>query len=169
MAKTTIEIVENEHLTLVDGQTGEVLSDESKEKKTTKTVHNNEPPYIKIYITDMLYLSDMPTSLNSLMYSLLKRAKYANEGLRVDLSGLIKKEISKECGWTKIQTLDNALLKLTKGKILRRLGSGAYQFNPYLFGKGDWKDIDNIRVDWHYDEINGRTVQTYINYRKKTN
>lgn len=94
---------------------------------------------------DMLYLSDMPTVLNSLMYSLLKRAKYANEGLRVDLSGLIKKEIiSKECGWM-------------KRKILKRLRSGAYQFNPYFFGKGDWKDIDNIRVNWHYDEINGRT------------
>ena len=29
---------------------------------------------------------------------------------------------------------------------MRRLGVGTYQFNPSLFGKGEWSDIYNIRA-----------------------
>ena len=168
MSKTTIELKELETFETVDGQTGEIAGIEKKEKITLKTVHKPEPPYIKIYIADMLYLSDIPKGLSPLVYSLLKRTNFADSGLRVDLTGYVKKEILAECKWAKMQSLNNALVALTKGKIIKRLGTGSYQFNPFWFGRGNWKDIDNIRVNWYYDDVHGRTFQTHFNYRKET-
>ena len=38
------------------------------------------------------------------------------------------------------------------GKILYRVGTGAYNFNPYLFGKGDWQDVSRLRLEVNYNE-----------------
>lgn len=162
MPKTTIEY--HGLYKKVDGQ-GEVL--ELEEQESTKTIHKQEPPYIKLYIEDMLYMADMPKSLSGLTYSLLKRARYAKEGLRVDVSTYVKHEILAECGYEKLQSLTNALGKLCKGEIIRRLGTGTYQLNPWLFGRGEWKDIDNIRATWNYS-LKGRTFAVAVTYKDGT-
>ena len=33
---------------------------------------------------------------------------------------------------------------------MRRLDLGMYQFNPFFFGRGAWKDIANIRATFDY-------------------
>lgn len=164
MPKTTIEYQAVREQ--VDTQTGEVVQMEIS--TDTRTIHKTEPPYIKLYIEDMLYTKDMPKSLSGLTYSLLKRARYAKEGLRVDVSTYVKHEILAECGYEKLQSLTNALGKLCKGNIIRRLGSGTYQLNPYLFGRGEWKDIDNIRATWDYNAIKGRTFAVALTYKDGT-
>lgn len=133
----------------------------------TRTLVKQEPGYIKLYIEDMLYISDMPKKLSGLTWALLKRATYADaeEGLCVSLNSYVKEKILKEMDLQKMQSLNNSISKLCKGGILKRLGSGTYQFNPYLFGKGEWKDISNIRVTWDYNEMKNRTFQTYFAYK----
>ena len=32
---------------------------------------------------------------------------------------------------------------------MTRIKTGLYQFNPFLFGKGDWKDISKIRTTYN--------------------
>lgn len=155
--------------TIADGQTGELL--ERQTEIHTKTIHRNEPPFIKLYLEDILYMSDMPKAYSSVVYRLLNYTTYANtkNGLCVILNPYVKKEILKECGWDNMRSLNNALTKLVKGGILKRLGEGTYQFNPYLFGKGEWKDIDNIRVEWDYNAIKGKSFNTVISYKKEDN
>lgn len=164
MPKTTIEY--QAERAVIDGQTGEIL--ELEQSQGTKTIHKQEPPYIKLYIEDMLYMADMPKSLSGLTYSLLKRARYAKDGLRIDLSTFVKREILAECGYEKLQSLTNALGKLCKGNIIRRLGSGTYQLNPYLFGRGEWTEIDNIRATWDYNAIKGRTFAVSLTRKDGT-
>lgn len=127
-----------------------------------------EPPYVKLYLNDILYFSDMPKAYEPFMYELLRYATYADEeeGMVVTLSAYIKSKIQKRLDIKRTETMDNYLYKLTKGGLLKRLGTGTYQFNPYLFGKGDWADIARLRLDVSYDIIKGRTFKGVIEYKK---
>ncbi len=173
MAKTTI-VSQMEHTDrIVDVATGEIVQERQVSDEITKTIHKQEPPYIKLYIQDLLYLSDMPKGLTNIVYSLAMRASYANpldadKGLIVALTSYIRQEICNECGYKNIQSLNNDITKLVKGNIIKRIGTGTYQLNPYLFGKGDWKCIDNIRMSWVYD-IKGRTFgEVAFGYKTET-
>ena len=163
MSQTTI--VNEAVYQKVDAQTGEVL--EMEQSIGTRTIYKQEPPYIKLYLQDILYLNDVPKSLSNVLYALLNYVTYADQenGMCIPLNGFIKKQIREKCGLDNPRSLNNALSKLVKGKILKRIGEGTYQLNPYFFGKGDWKDIANIRTVWDYDAIHGRTFQTQITYK----
>lgn len=63
--------------------------------------------------------------------------------------------------------VSNAITELVKGKILYRVGTGAYNFNPYLFGKGDWQDVSRLRLEVNYDDIKGKTFKTVCEYNDK--
>lgn len=152
MAKTTI--VNEAWRETVDGQTGEVLQLEHSEG--TRTIYKQEPPYIKLYIQDILYMQDMPKGLTNVVYALLDNALFADKGLRIFLPTGLKKELIEKLGTTRA-AFDNALAKLCKGQIIRREGTGVYALNPYFFGKGEWKDIDKLRMTWEYDAIKGKT------------
>lgn len=106
----------------------------------------SEPNFIKIYLDNILYLTDMPNNLSSLMFELLKVLTYADRGHRIILNATIKKEIASRLKISE-QSLRNQIHTLKKGKILYQNPSeiGVYYVNPYLFGKGDWEDISKIR------------------------
>lgn len=157
MAKTTI--VNEAWRETVDGQTGELLQLEHSEG--IRTIYKQEPPYIKLYIQDILYMQDMPKGLTNVMYALLENAMYADKGLRIYLPTGLKKELIAKIGTTKA-AFDNALSKLCKGQIIRREDVGVYSLNPHFFGRGEWKDIEKIRATWDYDAIKGRTFQAVI-------
>lgn len=129
----------------------------------------DEPSYIKLYLQDIMYLADIPKQYAALTFALLKRVSYAGdeEGMCVVLAPRIKQVICKELGWKRVSSFDNALQKLLAGKILYRLDRGIYQFNPYLFGKGDWQDISNLRLNIQYDDIKGRSFSINVDYAEK--
>lgn len=150
--------------TSVLNERGEFVS-----KRANQTLSwGSEPAYIKLYLQDVLYLSDMPKHHEKILYELLKRSTYAGEkdGMQVCLSAGIKRIISKELGLKNDRSINNALSDLVKGKILYRVETGVYNFNPYLFGKGDWQDISRLRMQVDYSEIQGRTFKTVCEYKK---
>lgn len=141
-----------------------------KEQIVNRTIeHNGNPLYVMLYLSDILYLSDMPKQYLAVTLALLKRLRYAGDedGLCVALLPKVKRDICKELGWDVMKSLDNALSKLVKGKILERVDRGLYRFNPYLFGRGDWQDIDRIRLEVVYD-IKGRTFQSVLEESEKS-
>ena len=135
----------------------------------TRTIYKQEPPYVKLYLEDILYMADMPKSLSGLTYALAKRATFADKDDRlvIYLNTFLKQQICTECGYEVMQSLNNAINKLCKGNIIKRLGAGTYQLNPYLFGRGEWKDIDKIRMTWDYDAIKGRSFSTAFTYKNE--
>lgn len=151
--------------TSVINEQGELIS-----KRANKTLSwGSEPAFIKLYLQDVLYLSDMPKNHEKILYELLKRSTYAGEkdGMQVCLSAGIKRIISKKLGLKNDRSINNVLSELVKGKILYRVETGVYNFNPYLFGKGDWQDIARLRLEINYDEIKGKTFKTVCNYKEK--
>lgn len=122
----------------------------------------DEPPYVKIYFEDVFYLRNISKTYLGVMYALLKRVSFAGDAQRmcVVVNKGVKKEICKEVGWEHPTSVDNAIQVLIKGKIIRRVERGIYQFNPYIFGRGNWIDIAKLRLEVKYDEEHGRTFET---------
>ena len=151
--------------TTIINEDGELLS---KIKNRTLS-WGAEPRYVKLYLQDMLYFSDMPSKHAKILYSLLKRASYAGDknGMQVTLSSGLKRIIIQELHMKNIGSIDNALTDLTKGKILYRVETGVYNFNPWLFGKGDWQDISKLRMEVDYNDIKGRTFKAVCDYKNK--
>lgn len=80
------------------------------------------------------------------------------------INGYVKANIVQALSLKTTQSIDNAITKLVKGNILKRISRGTYRANPYLFGKGDWQDIARLRLEINYDEIKGRTFKTACDY-----
>lgn len=141
-------------------------------KRANKTLSwGSEPSYIKLYLQDILYLSDMPTKHSAVLHELLKRASYAGEkdGMQTIINASLKRRIQETLNFKNVSSINNAITDLVKGKILYRVDVGMYNFNPYLFGKGDWQDISRLRLEVNYDDIKGRTFKTVCDYKQDDN
>lgn len=148
--------------TSVMNEKGEMI-----DKRANKTLSwGSEPPFVKMYLNDIVYLSDLPKSYGSILYEMFKYMTYAGEkdGMVIFINGYVKENIVKALSLKTTQSIDNAITKLVKGNILKRISRGTYRANPYLFGKGDWQDIARLRLEINYDEIKGRTFKTACEY-----
>ena len=150
--------------TSVINEQGEIVS-----KRANKTLSwGSEPAYIKLYLQDVLYLSDMPTKHSAILYELLKRASYAGDkdGMQVIINASLKRRIKETLGFKNLSSVNNAITDFVKGKILYRADVGMYNFNPYLFGKGDWQDISRLRLEINYEDIKGKTFKAVCEYKE---
>lgn len=135
-------------------------------KETTATTYRaSEPEYIKIYIKDIMYLADLPEGYTKILYSLLSQASWANDGMRVTVTAGLKRLMCKEVGFKNPQSITNAISQMTKGKILKRIETGVYALNPYLFGKGDWRDIEKLRLNVEYRLDGEKKFRAAIEYK----
>lgn len=150
--------------TMVMNEKGEMVS----KRANTTLSWGSEPAYIKLYLQDVLYLSDMPTKHSAILYELLKRASYAGDkdGMQVIINASLKRRIKETLGFKNMSSVNNAITDFVKGNILYRVDVGMYNFNPYLFGKGDWQDISRLRLEINYDDIKGKTFKTVCEYKE---
>ncbi len=155
MPRIKTEIIERN--VLPDGK-------ENTVRQYKEVVYGDEPPFIKMYLEDILFLNGLSSQYHNVLNCLLKETRYASEedGLCIVLASYTKKRILKELGWKNMQSLDNALHKLKQYNIIYSLDRGLYRLNPYLFGRGRWQDICKIRMTVDYDAIDGRTINTTI-------
>lgn len=116
-----------------------------------------EPNFVKLYLDDILLLNDVPKWISSILHELLKYMNYQNE---IVLNAYVKKQIAAQLNVIP-RTVDNALLAFTKKEILFRKGPGVYVANPYLFGKGDWSNIQKIRLEIEWTP-NGKRMKAVI-------
>lgn len=116
-------------------------------RRETDTTYNfgTEPEYVKLYLSSVLFLKSLPKGYNPILMAFLKRMSYAENGMRLILNAYTKREIADELD-VSLSYISNSITDFVKGKILFRLGTGTYQFNPHIFGRGDWKDIAKIRA-----------------------
>lgn len=138
--------------TEVDYETGEV-----KSKSTTKKYKNTEPTYIKLYLQDITYLHSVPKGAEQVLFELLKFLTYGTQ--EITILAHQKKQIKEATGLS-IRTIDNRIQDLAKKGIIERVTRGIYSLNPFLFGKGDWSTIDQLRK---------QNIHLEIVYDKATN
>ena len=138
---------------VVDHKTGEITS----EIESVSYPFSSEEPYVKLYIKHACYLQGLIHSEYSVLYKALKHLDYENE---VVLLKRRKEKIAKDLGIS-INTVNNTLFQMVKKKVLFRIEKGFYKVNPYLFGRGSWKNIKKLRMTIDYNP-NDYKVKTTI-------
>lgn len=134
---------------VVDNETGEI----SKEVKHQIAFVEREPDYVKLYISDIFRLTDVPKSSNDIMLAMLRRMTYNND---IALFAPVKREIAKELGLKEV-TISKAIELFVKKSIILRKDRGLYIINPYFFGRGKWEDIKKVRLQIEYSK-GGRMI-----------
>ena len=116
---------------------------------------SKEPNYVKVYLDTVLIFKDISKSLNPVLFEFLKYMSYANihdstGGQIIFVNKTMKEVIAKSSNVT-IKRVDQAITQFVKSDIFKRVGTGTYQVNPNIFGKGDWKDIKKIRATFYFN------------------
>jgi hypothetical protein len=136
---------------IVDKETGESL------RTYSESILPREPDFVKLYLESVTKLNDVQGWTDPILYELLKLMNYRNE---IVLNAAIKKRISAEIGIS-TRTIDNALSMLVKKDIILREDTGLYKGNPYLFGKGEWRDIRELRMTVVFNP-QGQSISTEV-------
>lgn len=108
--------------------------------------YEKEPDYIKIYLDNIMFITEIPGWVSRIMYELIKTVSYANKGQFIIVNAGYKRILAENLG-IKPQSVTNAINDLVKKEILIRKESGVFLLNPQYFGKGEWKDIAKIRYE----------------------
>lgn len=127
-----------------------------------------EPPYVKMYLDTILYLKDLPRTHNPILHCILMRIPWANQNQDIAINAHIKRQIANEVGCSESK-VNNAISDLVKGEVIYRVGVGTYQVNPHFFGRGQWSDIEELRLSITFNG-EGTTIMGEIEKKsRKTN
>jgi len=129
----------------IDYDTGEI-----KEENTTRIIKiPKEDNYIKVYIKTIGLLHNLPNSADKILFELLKYVNYDNE---IIINKSVKENIAKRLELS-LSRINMYISNLHKKKFLIRKNRGVYILNPFVFGKGNWRDIYNLRKELELDII----------------
>lgn len=134
--------------TLIDYESGEIKSQEFVHKRSS------EPSFIKLYLDCICDFKGLSKSLNPILVEFLRYMTYANiqdnnGGQIIYLNAEMKRQIGLVTGKT-VKRIEQAITDFVKTGVFKRIATGTYQVNAKLFGKGDWKDIKNIRATFDF-------------------
>lgn len=126
-----------------DSVTGEIVETiRDREEKAPKT-----PDFGMIFTQDLGYLKHIQAGDSKLLFGLFSIVDRNNE---ITLNKARKKMIGEKIGIS-VKTIDSALNRLKKNEILIHIDRGVYKLNPYIFGKGQWKNIHEFRMELVYN------------------
>lgn len=129
-------------------QEGEVVS--SKTVYSTQT----EPDFVKLYIDCVFAVKGVRKGINPIFLAFLEHMTYANSNVKyggqiIYVNKALKSAIADKLG-LKLDSVNKALYELVKSQIFTRVDVGTYQVNPNIVGRGEWKDIKNIRATFDF-------------------
>lgn len=133
---------------VVDHETGEQI------RVRTITKGNSEPEYVKLYIDCVFTVKGLRKGLSPIFLALLPHMSYANAeddqgGQIIYLNAALKKQIAAKLN-IGIDSINKALTEFVHAGICRRIDRGTYQISANIVGRGEWKDISNIRARFDF-------------------
>lgn len=148
-SRETKKIVKQTNFT--DFTTGELIC------KEEEFIVGTEPDFVKVYVRDIMRLSEINGSNSKILCSLLAEMDYQN---KIKLPSESKIQIAEDLSLT-VKTIDNALGILVKKGVLFKKGTGLYVGNPIIFGRGAWRDIRQLRMTVVYGS-SGTKISTEV-------
>lgn len=129
-------------------------------KRRENGIQREEPTYIKLYLDRIGKFEDVQINLNPILAEMLKYASRANKkdengGMVLALNKYLKEVIAEHCG-VSLSRVDHAITEFVQKGYMRRVAVGTYQFNPFLFGKGEWTNLKKTRAA--YDSSMEKTI-----------
>lgn len=126
------------------------------EVESFKTVYRtqSEPDFIKLYIDCLFTVKGIRKGINPIFLAFLEHMSYADSnglygGQVIYVNKAMKMNIAKKLNLG-IDSINKGLSELTKHGVFKRIDVGTYQVNPNIVGKGEWKDIKNIRANFDF-------------------
>ena len=154
--------------TVIDNDTGEIRNQEIVYKQSP------EPNFIKLYLDCLCSFKGISKSLNPILIELLQHMSFASlqdpeGGQIIYLNAELKRRIAKNTNKT-VKRIEQALTNFVKANVLKRIAIGTYQVNANLFGRGEWKDIKNIRAkfDFANGTIDAEIIKTTTEQEQET-
>jgi hypothetical protein len=160
MSKTQ-KITRQETKTIIDSETGEIITTQDIKSFAVE----KEPNYVKMYIEDIGKLKNIPQSANEVLNVLVRNMSYGN---MVVMIKPIKELIKEETG-LKMNTINKSIQNLYKAGILIRRSRSVYIVDPTLFAKGKWEDIKKLRLVIDYNEDGTKSINSNLVEQLKLN
>lgn len=148
---TTTKIIQH----TVMGVGGEIINQDLERVSRL----GKEPPYIKVYTDCMLVLNGVDTALSAPLIAFGAHMTYANEKSHafrhvVRTDRLVRQDVAFRCGvsdemvkkWIKKFVETEIFIPIVDSK--GRKSRGVYYVNPWVIGKGEWKDIKKLRGEF---------------------
>ena len=135
---------------IIDSDTGEVTYERVKTQSAS-----TEPYYVKLYFEAWAAFKGKGPLNSDLLVRLLPYMTYASEGQRVVLNPAVKKQIARDMGWSGkdsrslLSRVNHELAKLGKTGVIRKIDRDIWEVNPEVIGRGDWKDIRELRATFN--------------------
>lgn len=136
----------------VDNQTGEI----THEVETAVRAVEKEPNYVKLYLDQIVKLTEITGWTSNVLYELLGDSKYASDGQIIVVNSGYKEMVAEKLGIKK-QSVTNAINALKKKDIIYKIKNGVFMLNPQIFGKGEWKDVKKLRYEVELSDV-GTTI-----------
>ena len=133
----------------VDLSTGEVVSETAT---STITEADDEPDYVKLYVSAWVAFKNVKGVNTSLVVQLLPFMAYADKRQVLFLNSAVKRMIARRLGWsepTALKRFAAELRKLENAKILIHADRDMWVVNPELVGRGSWRDIRQLRATFN--------------------
>lgn len=123
---------------------------------SSKTVYKTqtEPDFVKLYIDCVFVVKGVKKGFSPIFLAFLEHMSYADTndeygGQVIYVNKAMKMSIAKKVGLS-IVSVNNALTDFVKTGVFKRVDVGTYQVNPNIVGRGEWKDIKNIRASFDF-------------------
>lgn len=126
-------------LRVVDELEGTVLSETSNVLSIKKLPR--EPDYIKLYVDEIGGLHGLQAGHRDILLYVASLIGYDGTVL---INARRKAQIAITLDIAP-KSIDNALSELVKKGLLKRLGRGDFEPNPFIFGRGEWDKIRQRR------------------------
>jgi hypothetical protein len=139
---------------IVDGSTGVIVEEELVEVYKAE----REPDYIKMYVSDIARLNELPKGMDNILMAFLRTMGYNNV---IPVYKPIKKMISKDLGIS-IAYLNKAIDAFHKKGVFIRIDRGLYVADPELFARGSWADIKALRLVIEYNQNGTKQIKSNI-------
>lgn len=145
--------VKESQMTVIDKQTGELLS----ETDTQTIITGTEPDYIKIYYRTVLAfggITNIPVDFLMAMSSFITWTS-DSEPMLFRNDRITREHISEACH-IKVDMYRKYISRCVKnGLLIVKSGyRGVYEVNPFFIARGRWEDITKLRAT--FDFISGK-------------
>lgn len=119
-----------------------------------------EPDYIKIYTDCMLVFNNMDVALSPFIVAFGRHMTYANTDnpdfrCTVRTDEMVRKDVAEYCGVSDAR-VKQVIRELVEAEVFIPINingkrkRGIYFVNPWVVGKGEWKDIKQLRGQFEF-------------------
>lgn len=154
-----VNIAEKTYTTL-NVETGEIISQESEIIKTKQ----REPDFVKVYLNAVLTFSGIKNISSDFLLCLCNYITYANDEktqMRIIINKMIKDEMVQKLH-IKINMIEKYIRKCVESGILFKTEyRGSYIVNPFLFARGEWKNIKSLQTEFDYTNGTWKYVKRF--------